>query len=204
MRSFYNRCDTLIKDWLKNDFDKTSTYQNDPFLSEQKKPNRGLLKPEYIELMPEPFFGDPDNNLAVILNLNPGYGLDDKKSIGKSKVKNKLCQGYSAFAKNNPYLSNCNFHPNAYNWWKKRYDWLKTLLGYNEDDRKPFTLEFCPWHSSNWSEARINTINFIQKTSDIHSRQYINACNLRFKAFCVSLYYFDRETIYKSILLLRL
>lgn len=163
MRSFYKRCDDLIKDWLKNDFDKTSTYQNDPFLSEQKKPNRGLLKPEYIELMPEPFFGDPDNNLAVILNLNPGYGLNDKKSIGRSNIKVRLNQGYSAFAKINPYLTLNDFHPNAYKWWEKRYDWLKSLFGYNKDDGKPFTLEFCPWHSKNWSEAKINTINFIQK-----------------------------------------
>ena len=56
VENLYKRSDKLIKDWMSNDFPNTDTYKNDPFLTVQKKPNDGLLKPEYIDLMPEPFF----------------------------------------------------------------------------------------------------------------------------------------------------
>ena len=171
IENLYEKSDKLIVDWMSSDFQNTDTYKNDPFLSIQKKPDGGLLKPEYIELMPEPFFGDPENNLAVILNLNPGYGPDNKKHIGKNEVKDKLSQGYSTFAKTNPYLTQPDvnqkpFHPEAHKWWAKRYNWLKSILGYDKDDRKPFTLEFCPWHSNNWSDAGINIDDFINIHQD--------------------------------------
>lgn len=157
--NLYKRSDKLIDDWLSNNFANTGTYKTDLFLSVQKKPNGGLLKPEYIDLMPEPFFGNPDDNLAVILNLNPGYGEKDKFYISKDKVKNVLSNGYSVFAKNNPYLTDCKFHPDAFKWWKLRLKWLCNLelccMG-NNSGKLPFVMEFCPWHSHNWGEANLD------------------------------------------------
>ena len=75
MKELYRRSDTLMKDWLSDHFTDTDTFKNDPFLSVQKKPNGGLLQSKYIDLMPEPFLGnpDPENNLVVMLNLNLFY-----------------------------------------------------------------------------------------------------------------------------------
>ena len=69
--------------------------------------NDKLKNPEYnyLDLMPELFFGDPDNNLAVMLNLNPGFGDTNKNFIGKKVVTKRLSKGYSSFAKSFPYLS---------------------------------------------------------------------------------------------------
>lgn len=170
MKYFFSHCDTLIKDWLSSSFITTGTYKNDPFLSVQKKPNGGLLQPKYINLMPEPFWGDPGDpdkkNLAVMLNLNPGYGNNDHKYIGKTAVAGSLSNGYPSFAKTNPYLTNPSFHPDAYDWWQKRLAWLKSIFG--EGEELPFVLELCPWHSHNWSEAGIvqfnkNQIDHIEK-----------------------------------------
>ena len=163
VENLYKRSDKLIKDWMSNDFPNTDTYKNDPFLTVQKKPNDGLLKPEYIDLMPEPFFGNPeDENLAVILNLNPGYGPNNKDYIGKNKVKDRLNQGYSIFAKTNPYLTDDEFHPDAYDWWQKRLCWLQDLEGH-KSDKLPFVMELCPWHSHKWGDARINHFSQEQK-----------------------------------------
>lgn len=162
IENLYEKSDKLIVDWMSSDFQNTDTYKNDPFLSIQKKPDGGLLKPEYIELMPEPFFGDPENNLAVILNLNPGYGPENKNYIAKDKVRTVLNNGYSNFAKTNPYLTNHGFHPDAYNWWQKRLCWLQELVDYKAG-KLPFVMELCPWHSHKWGDAKINHFSQDQK-----------------------------------------
>ena len=164
MKDFYDRCDALIEDWLNPHFNKTLTFRNDPFLKVQKKPNDGLLKPDYINLIPELFYGDPDSNLAVFLNLNPGFGKNDSKYIGKASIKNQgvLSCGYSCFARTNPYLINPLFHPDAYDWWQKRLKWLKAIFEYSEK-KLPFIMELCPWHSKRWSDAGIAEFNTSQK-----------------------------------------
>lgn len=170
MKELYRRSDTLIKDWLSDHFTDTDTFKNDPFLSVQKKPNGGLLQSKYIDLMPEPFLGnpDPENNLVVMLNLNPGYGETDAQFIGKKVVSERLANGYSEFAKTNPYLTDPSFHPAAYEWSRKRLIWLRSILDVDEnDERLQFVLELCPWHSHKWGEARINNLNAAQI-------QYIN------------------------------
>ena len=57
IENLYEKSDKLIVDWMSSDFQNTDTYKNDPFLSIQKKPDGGLLKPEYIELMPVLYVG---------------------------------------------------------------------------------------------------------------------------------------------------
>ena len=170
MSHFFHRCDNLIKDWQKNCFNTTKTFKSDPFLNVKKTGGKaGLLKPGYIDLMPEPFFGDPENNLGVLLNLNPGCGKNDRKFIGKKVVKGRLHKGYSAFAKTNPYLTDPSFHPDAHVWWKKRLHWLEDLLDYKENDRLPFIMGFCPIQSHRLTEAGITRLNSNQQTYIQHN-----------------------------------
>lgn len=153
MNNYFQHCDRIVSDWMNPGFLNSQTCKNDPFLSIQKS-NRGLLQQKYLDLMPELFWGDPDDNVAVMLNLNPGFGTKDVNHIGKKKVSNILKNGYSSFAKTSPYFTDPHFHPDATNWWEKRYAWLTSLFGNHA--KYPFVLELCPWHSHNWSEAGIS------------------------------------------------
>ena len=151
IQKYYSYCEKLVADWLSDNFHSTYTYQKDFFLTRSKK----LRVPKYLNLMPELFFGDPYNNLAVMLNLNPGYGKTNKKFIGKKVVTKRLSKGYSTFAKSFPYLSDPSFHPDATDWWCRRERWIKEdiLDGKAPDGLHPFSIELCPWHSKKWNEA---------------------------------------------------
>jgi hypothetical protein len=151
IKKYYSYCDKLVADWLSSNFQSTDTYNNDFFLTRNSK----LKDPKYLDLMPELFFGDPDNNLAVMLNLNPGFGETNKDCIGKEVVLGRLSKGYSTFAKTFPYLSDPTFHPDATDWWGRRERWIKEdiLDGKAPEGLHPFSIELCPWHSNSWNEA---------------------------------------------------
>jgi hypothetical protein len=151
IKKYYSYCDKLVGDWLNPNFPSTATYKKDFFLTRNQK----LQDPKYQDLMPELFFGDPDRNLAVMLNLNPGYGDTNKNFIGKNVVAQRLSKGYSSFAKAFPYLSDSLFHPDAFCWWHRRERWIKEdiLDGKAPEGLHPFSIELCPWHSKKWNEA---------------------------------------------------
>lgn len=151
IKNYNSYCDKLVEDWLNPNFSSTDTYKNDFFLARSSK----LKAPQYLDLMPELFFGDPDNNLAVMLNLNPGYGETNCNYIGKNVVSERLSKGYSSFAKSFPYLSDPLFHPDAFCWWNRRERWIKEdiLDGKAPEGLHPFSIELCPWHSNSWNEA---------------------------------------------------
>ena len=167
INKYYSYCDKLVTDWLSPNFQSTDTFNNDFFLTRNSK----LKDPKYLDLMPELFFGDPDNNLAVMLNLNPGYGETNKNFIGKSVVTKRLSKGYSSFAKSFPYLSDPTFHPDAADWWRRRERWLRedVLDEKALDGLHPFSIELCPWHSKKWNEALSsgfkdkNFLDFVEK-----------------------------------------
>ena len=118
--------------------------------------------------VPEPYYGDPKNCSAVILNINPGAG-------GPSHV-NLFPNGeatYSKHAREFPYLNSSisSFNPAGDKWWEKRKEWLDRLVkSYihthpeiaNVDKAKdfPFAIEFCPWHSD-----KIVHINQVEKAT---------------------------------------
>lgn len=158
--NFFAQSESIIQQWQKIDLSDPSSYNKAPFL-EMQQPGMGLSQDKYLKLMPEPFWGDPDNCMAVMINLNPGCGDDDKFYIGKDAIQAKkvLSSGYVAFAKQNPYFTNAAFHPAATVWWGKRLTWLHKVLNRQGDYRLPFMTELCPWHSSKWAEAKIDVAN---------------------------------------------
>lgn len=137
----------------------------DPFLS-GFRPGKGLLKACYWNLMPEPFWGDPDNCSIVIINLNPGYRQDDHNFIGRSVMNSSeyLVNGYSNFAKKNPIFNNSSFHPDSTTWWRSRLEWIRKVFELSDDNQRlPFMLELCPWHSETWAQTRITKFTQAQK-----------------------------------------
>ena len=68
IQNYFNDCDNLINNWM-SPITNRSLLSSDPFLSNSPV----LSGSPYYDAMPEPFLGDPDNNLAVIVDLNPGF-----------------------------------------------------------------------------------------------------------------------------------
>nr|MCR4737308.1 hypothetical protein [Bacteroidales bacterium] len=126
-----------------------------------KKFNNELISPSVkgphqrpCNAMPEPFMGDPDKNLVVLFNFNPGFGDQDVKNLCRENIRNLLKNNnYSEFIKSFPYLTHRPvFHPAGKDWWEKRENWLKgTFLPLYDKNKQsknhPLAIELCPWHS---------------------------------------------------------
>lgn len=124
-------------------------------------------------LMPEPYWGNPDDCTAVILNYNPaGPGespldkdyleklKDDTDLIthAKNKDKSKLAgvatECYSDIALKYPWVEGYKKYEyllkESYDWYSKRDKWSRNLLNY-KSDKSPFMMELCGWHSAGWT-----------------------------------------------------
>ena len=158
--------DCFITDWQNN-----STFMNnsDPYLR-QCSPGSGLLTQKWFDTMPEPFYGDADDNLVVTINLNPGYSDNNHVVLGRSKMSSFLSNGYSYYAKPFPYIIGKSPNPSGNIWWQSRHKSLLIFVEQINPDIKngkslplPFDIELCPWHSPRWNVANVtiddNVIN---------------------------------------------
>ncbi|MBR5076951.1 MAG: hypothetical protein IKX28_08110 [Bacteroidales bacterium] len=110
-----------------------------------------------IDHLPEPFYGDMQSCSIVIINLNPGTGLNDQcwskqdqQGLFVNDVKN---QGYSKYAKGFPLLMGKG-PVDSVNWWKPRFAWINRILkhkGLDKTDKKPFAIELVPLHSESFN-----------------------------------------------------
>ena len=66
IQHYFNDCDILINKWMDPATNR-SLLSSDPFLSNSPV----LSGSPYYDAMPEPFLGDPEDNHAVIVDLNP-------------------------------------------------------------------------------------------------------------------------------------
>lgn len=118
------------------------------------------------ELMPEPYWGDPENCSAVLLNYNPG-GPDGEPSPtdnchrihvlsgDMTKMSGAMYSCYSRIALEFPWLDeSCRddftsnaAHSSTKKWMRQRNRWISRIAG---SGRKPFFLDLCGWHSKNW------------------------------------------------------
>ncbi|MBD1397678.1 hypothetical protein H9Q13_10925 [Pontibacter sp. JH31] len=108
--------------------------------------------------LPEPYFGDPDRNSAVILNYNPGPVMAELQHYpsGSFMLRGKAHEDYHAFAKPFPYLADYRNNPGGA-WWLRRKEWVDGLSSHVTHIAKPgqpgllpFALEICPWHSKSF------------------------------------------------------
>lgn len=165
--------DSMVNQWLNN---VPALFKTDPFLCTQR-PGTGLLTQKYIETMPEPFWGSTKNNLAVIIDMNPGFTDESNKGgyppdndvLSRENMGPRLTAagGYSAYADAFPQLCPNPLHNASSDWWLKRMKWLDKMVkmktGFTNNytcgypDLKPFALEIVPWHSARWSEAKLTS-----------------------------------------------
>lgn len=104
---------------------------------------------QFNAAFPEPYYGNPYDSLAVIININPGGAVDSEPQPPK----------YSAYAQGFPYL-NGGGCPEGQKWWVSRHKWMQRLEKmYNGttavSPKMPFALEICPWHSINWKGMKL-------------------------------------------------
>lgn len=218
IEKFIEHWDNLIDRWKKDSEDTIgrdvyfSKYRGNEEKSKLYINNSFSENVEFYKYLPEPYLGDPNNCCAVMLNLNPGFGIDldvckddsrlrehpDYKFQHHDNWKNET-KKYSDFAlKFEPYLSdniingnqseikNGGKHPGGVYWWygtyddrsKKctggRIDYIEHLynLWFGENkfklqERKPFALELCPWHSHKFGLSDIITKKMKTKDNDL-------------------------------------
>lgn len=123
------------------------------------------------DYMPEPYMGDPNNSSFVIVNLNPGTGVDHscyiQQDISGTLINKVKAMGYSTAIKDYPYLqegkvvglNGWDDSPGR-KWWKSKERWIKHMLNVcdNSYDTKnpipegyyPFAMELFAWHTKSW------------------------------------------------------
>ena len=125
------------------------------------------------ELLPNPYWGNPERCSAVILNYNPGgsdlqgealkddhchhcHVNDDNPGLMASAI----ARDYSAAALHVPDFSKpradywTRSEGTAFrHWMKQRSEWVKRMLP--ESTLPPFFLEICGWHSKRWNCHRL-------------------------------------------------
>ena len=128
---------------------------------------------DWVKLMPEPYWGNPENCSIVVLNYNPyctpeidescdGF-IDNKRD--KTTACGLMADKYSDIAKSFPILNKplkCPYKCfGGVGWWKRKGKWLNHIIAsYNPEiinsELKPFALELCGWHSPEWRFVKIN------------------------------------------------
>lgn len=122
--------------------------------------------PLHASLMPEPYWGDPDNCSVVLLNYNPGgpdgapspddnCHIDNVRNGETTRMSGAMASCYSALATSFPWLDTGKrndfttfpTHDATRRWMRRRADWVARIAG---NDRRPFLLDLCGWHSKNW------------------------------------------------------
>lgn len=118
------------------------------------------------DLMPEPYWGNPDNCSAVLLNYNPGgpdgtplpddnCHINNVRNGDTMKMSGAMHGCYSSIALEFPWLEETDrgdftsmpSHLPTKRWMCHRNGWIFRLA---KSDKRPFFLDLCGWHSKNW------------------------------------------------------
>ena len=155
-QEFYDICDQFICDWYK---DPEECARESIYLKASNNENSFLYKQRCF--MPEPFLGNPEGCLAVMLNLNPA---DPMRKFHKDETyaKRIIDDRYSKRAKE---FSIFEEGDGGYIWWKKRIDWLNRVSG-KDENLKPFVVEICPWHSTKWGGLDYENKELVKKIEE--------------------------------------
>lgn len=170
---------SFIQNWLDEWDDAIRTWDlNSRALSGFLFPFSGMVNSSKLssDFLPEPYYGDPDNCSAVVLNINPGsssiheatklwYHRSCSKHTLIHDFVHRFNSTYSLFQPvYSPFVAP-NWVPGV-QWWKDyRNDFIERVVElYNNNKGKtiriasPFAMELCPLHSND-----VSGINFSQK-----------------------------------------
>ncbi len=152
IQKFVDHYDKLVADWLS---DRTGTLKSQKYFTSLYEKNKNKDKDNNDIFLsngiPEPYFGNPNECTALVININPGevIGANDYDKRGtKGNIINEKGK-YSDMAKGFPYLTMEETKENtrALDFWKRRKEWIDNFTG---EKVNLFALELCPWHSSHW------------------------------------------------------
>lgn len=160
IQQFKTKWDKFISDWLQS---PNETFKMDIWSSYNGKENYELL----WEYLPQPYLGDPENCSVVTLNLNPGpVNLNPEPESNYRKYPNgklieqlKQSENYFEYAKSFPQI---HIDIASKKFWNKQFKWVDSILEINEiknEDRLPFAMEICPWHSKNWANNELEELH---------------------------------------------
>src|SRR5438093_567075 len=88
----------------------------------------------YLDLLPEPYIGDPRAAAVVLLNLNPGFAENDYLFYARPEAyaasRLNLVHGATGypFYFLNPRLRD-EIHPSGPEWWSRKLRWLTEACG---------------------------------------------------------------------------
>ena len=171
---FIKYWDGVICRWLNNYNDIEEKQRL--FFDLKNRKNADVLK-LCQDHMPEPYWGNPKDCSIVIANYNPGGGADRNRHTYKGcadwkntfineVVKVSDDKKYSIVVKDFPIIIKkeelgetvCWWEDyGGRPWWLKKMEWLEEHIipalknAENIKKKKPFAIEFCGWHSENWS-----------------------------------------------------
>lgn len=142
----------------------------------------------HLKLLPTPYWGDPRNCSAVLLNYNPGgpkivptahYNKFDPNHRAQhidrkndpDSLTGVMCESYSGRACAFPWINpeppyDSEALAPSRRWLQLRAEWIERLTG--NADKRPFLMEVCAWHSYNWKLSRFTP----------EQTEYINRCVL--------------------------
>jgi hypothetical protein len=123
------------------------------------------------ELMPEPYWGNPEESSVVVINYNPGSSEtvdeDDPCHINQAKNQNHLTMAgamhkkYSDIALSFPWLDSqltgfCQNakHARTLDWMRKRTEWAYRVCNITTPlhaQPRPFLFDLCGWHGHSWN-----------------------------------------------------
>ena len=126
------------------------------------------------KLLPTPYWGDPCNCSAVLLNYNPGgpaieppapYDEFDPNHRAQhidrkndpDSLTGAMCESYSKQAIEFPWINpeppyNSEALAPSRRWLQCRAKWLERRAG--NTGKRPFLMEVCAWHSYKWKRSR--------------------------------------------------
>ena len=177
---FIDYWDQVVRQWLEKDAVHESFTGNAEEQHQIIKAiNNSVGKTRKYKLntdhMPEPYWGNPKECSIVLLDYNPAGG---SQPSSHTSIKDKdgdisfvhyvNTHSYSDFALQGPVFRDDNdfkkngfewfTHYGGYGWWQEKRRWLGHLLEANLNNKKeklndklPFGMELCGWHSEKWS-----------------------------------------------------
>ena len=100
------------------------------------------------QLLPEPFIGDPSARVYV-LNLNPGYSLEDDDWHAEPNYRTAIIDNLSHRTAAFPFyfLDPCLKDAPGSAWWTRRSRWWIRDVGLETLARNLFCVELFPYHS---------------------------------------------------------
>lgn len=126
------------------------------------------------KLLPTPYWGNPCNCSAVLLNYNPGgpkiepmahYDKFDPNHRAQhidrkndpDSLTGAMCGSYSGQALTFPWINpeppfDSEVLAPSRRWLQRRAGWIERLAG--NAGKRPFLMEVCAWHSYNWTLSR--------------------------------------------------